>query len=118
MNSELATWVVDTGDEVIQKRANEGEIALSQAELAVYCMWTIDYAVRNSGSFGPLEDMESTALTDLLQIARGSGLRKLAAWLETSTNESAFCGTYYEQFDEPCAELRRFYREHRSIAKL
>ncbi len=72
-------------------------------------MWQIDYAVRNSGSFRPLVDMESTALSDLAAIASEFALPTLSSWLRFSTDEGIFCQTYDQNFDEACTELKRFY---------
>jgi len=109
MNVELETWLLDVGDLVIQKKADGGAGTLSEPERAIYWMWLIDYAVRNSGSFGPLEDMDSTALTDLATFASDARLLGLASWLSLSSDEEAFCATYHDRFDEGCAELKAFY---------
>jgi len=72
-------------------------------------MWTIDYAVRNSGCFGPLEDMESTAIEDLRAFSQRTGHQTLTAWLNTASDESTFCQSYLEHFDEACGDLRDVY---------
>ena len=109
MNLELETWLLEVGDLVIHKQAHQGASALSEPERAVYWMWLIDYAVRNSGSFGPLEDRDSTALADLAKFAGDARLSSLASWLALSSDEAAFCATYLDRFDEGCAELKAFY---------
>ncbi|WP_062470999.1 hypothetical protein [Variovorax boronicumulans] len=109
MNFELETWLLEVGDLVIQKQADGGASALSEPERAVYWMWLIDYAVRNSGSFGPLEDRNSTALADLATFATDARLSSLASWLALSSDEEGFCATYHDRFDEGCAELKAFY---------
>lgn len=109
MNVELETWLLDVGDLVIQKMADEGAGALSESERAIYWMWLIDYAVRNSGSFGPLEDADSTALKDLATFASEARLSCLASWLSLSSEEEAFCATYDDRFSEGCAELKAFH---------
>lgn len=116
MNFELETWLVDVGNLIINKEAEQGASKLSEAERAVYWMWMIDYAVRNSGSFGPLEDMDSSALSDLQKAAWAARLSILASWLEEASDEEAFCRTYHEHFYEACTELKAFY-EHRAQAQ-
>jgi hypothetical protein len=106
---DLETWLIDTGDVVIQKLHSEGAGSLTPTEWGIYWMWTIDYAVRNSGSFGPLEDMESTAIEDLRAFSQRTGLQTLTAWLNTAADESTFCQSYLEHFDEACSELRDVY---------
>lgn len=68
------TWLIDTGDVVLQKLHNKGADSLAPTEWGIYWMWTIDYAVRDSGSFGPLQDMDSTAIEDLLAFSKLTGL--------------------------------------------
>ncbi|MCZ2496121.1 hypothetical protein GN316_05070 [Xylophilus sp. Kf1] len=109
MDCDLETWLIDAGDFIVRKRASQGAGSLSMAERAVNWMWLIDYAVRNSGSFGPLEDMGSTAVLDLKSVASNAQLTTLAEWLEEANNEKKFCTTYQERFYRGCAELKDFY---------
>lgn len=109
MKFDFETWLIDVADLIIKKRSSLATGSLSEAERAVECMWLIDYSVRNSGSFGVLKDIDSTAFSDLKSAANDAQLIKLAAWLDQSNNEERFCSTYYERFDEPCAELKNFF---------
>ncbi|WBS00627.1 hypothetical protein OU994_20180 [Pseudoduganella sp. SL102] len=111
MHIDLETWLIDTGDIVIRKLQDKGSEFLAPVEQAVLWMWDIDYAVRNSGSFGPLQDSSSSAITDFLVFSRQSGLAKLAAFLVTATDEVNFCSHYDENFKEACGELRSLYCE-------
>jgi hypothetical protein len=106
---DLETWLIDTGAVVLQKLNDQGAGSLGPAESSVYWMWWIDYSVRNSGSFGPLQDMKSTAISDLLAFSQHAGLPKLTIWLSSAADESAFCRSYLEHFDEACSELRDVY---------
>ncbi len=115
MTEDLETWIIEAGDSVIQKLNDEGPSSLSPTERAIYWMWSIDYAVRNSGSFGPLQDMESTAIHDLHAFATNTGLHKLASWLESAADELAFCESYYKQFEKPCYELREAYNVRNTL---
>jgi hypothetical protein len=109
MSLDLETWLIDTGAVVVQKLNHQGAASIAPIEWGVYWMWTIDYAVRNSGSFGPLEDMDSTAIEDLQAFSKRTGLQKLTAWLSTAVDESMFCLSYLKHFDEACSELRDVY---------
>lgn len=107
MNIDLETWLLETGDIVIRKKAQLSESALSESDRAVYWMWLIDYSVRNAGCFGPLEDMGAkTALSDLARFAQDTKLSALCLWLQLSDNEEVFCRTYYQHFDKACGELK------------
>ncbi len=48
MAEDFETWIIETGDAIIQKQSEQGKAPLSPIEQAVYCLWVIDYAVRNS----------------------------------------------------------------------
>lgn len=109
MTIDLETWLIDTGDVIIQKLHNDGANSLDPTERAIDWMWWIDYAVRNSGSFGPLEDMDSTAIADLRAFSVRAGLQKMTAWINSAADESMFCQSYLEHFDESCSELRDVY---------
>lgn len=109
MTLDLETWLIDAGDVIVNKKTSQGADSLTEAERAVEWMWRIDYSVRNSGSFGPLEDMDSTSVSDLKSAANGAQLIKLAAWLDEATDEEAFCRNYQERFDEACMELKDWY---------
>ena len=51
------TWLIEIGDEIIEKKSNSNYEDLSELEKSVYCFWVIDYAVRNSGTLGPFADL-------------------------------------------------------------
>ena len=74
-------------------------------------MWEIDYAVRNSGSFSPLQDRKSSTIQELLAFSRQVGLAKLTAWLGSAADKATFCSRYFEEFDVACSDLRSFYCE-------
>jgi hypothetical protein len=104
---DMETWLLETGDEIIEKRAEQGEASLSRPEHAIYCMWALDYAVRNAGSLDALEDVHETAIEDLAAFARAEKIGVLSALLDMAADEEAFIDAYYEQFDAACTELRR-----------
>ncbi|BCV33574.1 hypothetical protein TUM4442_31010 [Shewanella algae] len=51
------TWLIEFGDDIIDKKAERGIEALSNYEKAVYCLWVIDYSIRNSGTLDAVEDL-------------------------------------------------------------
>ena len=104
---DMETWLLEAGDEVIEKRAVQGEASLSPPERAIYCMWVLDYAVRNAGSLDALEDVHETAIEDLAVFARAQKIAVLATLLDMAGgDEESFIDAYYEQFDAACTELR------------
>jgi hypothetical protein len=109
LDSALEDWLIKVGGDTIEKKATQGEAALTPVETAVCNLWLIDYAVRNSGSFGPLQDMNSNALASLLVFSQEHRLSFIARWLAAPVDEAAFCSTYYEHFNSACSELRRLW---------
>lgn len=100
-------WLLDAGDVVIRKEAKGA--ALSELDRAVYCMWVLDYAVRNSGTLEPMRELHPAARDELLAFARARRLEALAAWLGGAADEAAFCAEYYSNFERGCTELRELW---------
>jgi len=109
MNSDdLEDWLLDAGDQIIGKKSELGYDALSKAEQAIYCLWVIDYAVRNSGTLEPMRELYPSALTELDTFATESRSPILSSWLASATNEPNFCQNYAHEFGAVCAELHRY----------
>lgn len=101
-------WLLDAGDEVIRKGAKGA--ALTELDRAIYCMWVLDYAVRNSGTLEPMRELHPVARDELLAFARARRLEALAGWLGSAADEEAFCAEYYSNFERGCTELRKLWR--------
>jgi hypothetical protein len=106
---DMETWLLEAGDEIIGKRAAQGEASLTPAEQAIHCMWALDYAVRNAGSLDALEDVHETAIEDLAAFARAQKIDVLSTLLDQTGDEEAFIDAYYEQFDAACTALKSRY---------
>lgn len=63
------TWIIETGDSVVLKRAELGVGALSAREVLVYCVWLADYGMRNSGDVEAPAPFLPTFYSDALRIA-------------------------------------------------
>lgn len=103
------TWLLDTGDLVIRKKIDTGYEALSDIEKAIYSLWVIDYAVRNSGTLIPVQDLHPMAIADLLAFARFRDCRLLSALFDRADNADEFCESYYDEFEGACGELRTLW---------
>jgi hypothetical protein len=104
---DLESWLVNVGGDIIDIKSSQGLEALTPLQIAIYNLWLIDYAVRNSGSFGPLEDMESDAIEALLDYSSSNNMPALASWLAQAKDEEAFCKNYYHHFPDACLELKQ-----------
>lgn len=106
---ELESWLMNVGGDIIDIKSSQGLAALMPLQIAIYNLWLIDYAVRNSGSFGPLEDMESDAIEALFEYSSSNHMPALTAWLAEAKNEAAFCNDYYHRFPGACLELKQLW---------
>jgi hypothetical protein len=106
-NFGLESWLVEVSGDIIEKKSSQGIDSLTPTELAIYNLWLIDYAVRNSGSFGPLEDMDSDAIAALRAFSSANNMPVLSSWLSQANDEQAFCESYYHHFPSACLELKQ-----------
>jgi hypothetical protein len=100
------TWLLKVADDVLAKQAESSTESLAPTDHAIYCLWVIDYAVRNSGTLEPMRELHPMAVDELKAFAQMHGLTQLASWLAASTNEEAFCSSYHDVFPSTCGELR------------
>ena len=98
------TWLIETGHDLIEKKAAAGLASLSPMQRLVYCLWVADYGMRNAG------DLETAS--DLYAPFQDEG-RKLAAELSLPSTLAALSlpkadlqGRYFDLFDGVCSELR------------
>ncbi|MCE9563503.1 MAG: hypothetical protein K8U57_15795 [Planctomycetes bacterium] len=102
--SDNETWVIETGDVIIQKKARDGLESLTPWEHLVYCLWVADYGMRNAG------DLDSAA--DVYAKYHSEG-RRLSITLSLQLTNAAFKLSkakleqeYFERFKAMCDELR------------
>jgi len=99
MTDDMETWLIDAGDEVIQKKASTGLEGLWSVERAIYALWVVDYALRNSGTLLPISEIHSAALVELRAFAAISGLPALALLAGSAPDDAGFCDDYYRHFE-------------------
>ncbi|MFO0970333.1 MAG: hypothetical protein U0793_32695 [Gemmataceae bacterium] len=102
--SDNETWVIDTGDWVIRKKARDGKESLSPWERLIYCLWVADYAMRNGGSLDGAREFFGDVFTE------GKDLAEQLAYPRTLNLFSkpllGFEKAYLDAFDSVCAEIR------------
>lgn len=106
MEADNESWLIDTGDDIIEKMANHGMATLSEIESAIYCLWVIDYAVRNSGSLEPVSDLYPQAFEVLSTLAKSNDWSAVSIFCSHAPDPNTFCAIFYSQFDTMCHELR------------
>ena len=104
--SDLETWLIEFGDDIIHKEHELGALSLSAAERAIYDLWAVDYAVRNAGDMEALEDLRPTAAIDLAEFLRTIGQSDLALYMANLSSGGSTCDSYYARFAELCEALQ------------
>jgi hypothetical protein len=102
MNNE--DWIIEEGDEIIQKKAEHGKVSLSKWESLVYCLWVADYGMRNAGDLDTAQDVYADFKTEGAESARSLGLKLTEGVF--SLDKSNFEAQYFEVFDSICDEIR------------
>lgn len=109
MDMDNETWLIEIGDEIIEKKASLGYESLNKLEQSIYCFWVIDYAVRNSGSLEPIDEIYPSAMDELKNNAHSNKWSHLLKLLATSLDQESFCNDYYELFESACSDVRSAY---------
>lgn len=103
--SKNKTWVIDTGDAVIQKKARCGLALLTPWEKLVYCLWVADYGMRNAGDLTTAMDLYSDFQSEARLIDAEMGLPATEAAF--SATQAELERTYFDRFDLICNEIKR-----------
>ncbi|NIK31394.1 hypothetical protein FHY15_000490 [Xanthomonas arboricola] len=107
--SDLETWLIEFGDEIIRKEHQLGATSISAVETAVYDLWAVDYAVRNAGdmeALEALEDFRPTAAINLAEFLSTIGQSDLASYMASLSSAGDACDSYYARFSELCEALQ------------
>ncbi len=105
MATDNETWLIDEAGKIVGKKSVEGYESLTSLEKAIYCLWVIDYVVRNSGTLEPLRELHKSAIAELTEFAKGNHCKNLYSMLEMTADEKVFCETYSERFEKACQDL-------------
>ena len=108
MKTDNETWLINEGDRIIVKKSSEGFDFLSSLDKAIYHLWVIDYAVRNSGTLAPMRELNEDSISQLSSFAKNNGCDHIYAMMELAKDEKDFCNNYYRNFDNACKDLRYF----------
>ena len=101
------TWVIETGDAIIQKKASLGMAGISPWEALVYCVWVADYGMRNAGDLDTAEDVYAGFHLDARRIADELSLPVTHAVFSLPKNDLE--EQYFNRFDDMTYEIRRFF---------
>jgi hypothetical protein len=102
--SDNETWIIEAGDEVIQKKAREGANSLSPTERLIYCLWVADYGMTNAGDLTTAQDLYADFQAEAMQIAKDLCLPKTYAAF--ALPKADLQHQYFDLRDEICQEIR------------
>jgi hypothetical protein len=98
------SWLVETGADIVEKRATAGADALSAKETLVYWLWWADYMMRNAGDFSNAADLEKDFQLEIAWHAKQLGLRYTEETF--SLPRAELQKRYFDRFDAVCSEIR------------
>ena len=98
------TWLIDRGDEIIEKKVGRGIDGLSVWERLVYCLWVADYGIRNAGDLDIAEDLHKGYRQEIVYFSEKLGFKQIAELF--SINERLLVEKYSESFEGICSEVR------------
>lgn len=98
------TWLIDTGDDIIRKKAEQGRNAMTACERLVYCVWVADYSLRNAGDLLTAADLYAPFRSEAEHLAEDLSLPKIKAAFSLPVKELE--RAYFDAFEDICAELQ------------
>lgn len=102
--TENETWLIDTGDAIIRKKATQRPLWLTLPERLVYCVWVADYGMRNAGDLGSSKDLHAEFLEEGRKLAEE--LRLPYTHETFSLPEEDFKREYFQRFERLCDEIK------------
>lgn len=96
------TWLIELGDEIIDKKSEFGIEELTDYEKAIYCLWVVDYSIRNSGTLDAVEDLYPEALVEFESLAAKHKWLPQLSFTEIVSNQEL----YYQNYEALCNGLR------------
>jgi hypothetical protein len=103
-HSKNESWIVERGDEIIEKKARVGMAGLSDWEQLLYCLWVTDYMMRNAGNFANAEVIYPDFQSDAARLANGLGLA--ATHQAFSLSPQNLQREYFDRFEPICDEIK------------
>ncbi|MEO5774255.1 MAG: hypothetical protein ABIQ32_09080 [Sphingomicrobium sp.] len=102
--SDNETWLIETGDDVIIKKAEQGRDALTACERLLHCVWVADYSLRNAGDLLTAADLYGPFHEEAQRLANELRLPKTAAAFSLASEDLE--RAYFDAFDDICRELQ------------
>ena len=98
------TWIIETGDAVIHKKAHAGVGNLTPLEKLIYRVWVADYGMRNAGDLATAADLYANFQTEAAVLANDLSLKATREAFELPMADLQ--SQYFKRFDNICDEIR------------
>ena len=98
------TWVIERGDVIMRKEAQNGRESLGVWERLVYCLWVADYGMRNAGDLRAAWDVDANFQTEGRRIAGELSLPLAHRLFSLAPRD--FEREYFGRFESTCTEIR------------
>lgn len=102
-HSENETWLIERGDKIIGKKTKLGLNSLTELEHLIYCVWVVDYSIRNAGDLSATEDLYAPFKKQGRTLAEHLKLDKLCSFF--ILDAKMMTENYFQSFEEICTEL-------------
>ncbi|MBD3673143.1 MAG: hypothetical protein HUJ26_06410 [Planctomycetaceae bacterium] len=99
------TWIIEFGDEIIQKKSQNGFESLNDYEQLVFLVWIADFSIRNAGDLVSGKDIRPGFKQEILSLARKLSYSVMIQAFDQPDED--LIENYYNLFDSICDELRK-----------
>lgn len=103
--SENESWLVEAGGDMVEKKAKVGVQGLSESERLLYCLWVIDYCMRNAGDLVQVDLLHKNCVGEAKQLSERLSLSAAANAFALSIPELE--AQYELRFEAVCNEVKR-----------
>ncbi len=104
---ELEDWIIEKGDAVIQRQALYPEHVTAEEQL-VYCLWCVDYGMRNAGDLQPAFDIKHDVMDKGRSLSSTLALPRSEAFFTLPVIDAE--RQYFDKFEEVCSEIEAAYQ--------
>lgn len=110
-NQDLECWFIEVGDQIVSKKAKVGYNGLESTEQMIYCLWVVDYSVRNSGTLGEVEEIFPQAISELLSFTEFAAFVEFKELLNQSDRSLDVFDFYETCFNKIAGRLREIFED-------
>lgn len=103
--SENESWLMSAGGKALEKKTRRGIKRLTDREHLLYCLWVVDYCMRNAGDLMQVDLLYENCLAEGKRLAKSLSLP--FAEQSFSLSRDKLEAEYEARFERLCSEVRR-----------